>query len=176
MKKLIAISLAVFLTAAAAMAPSMGVHADEVDMQADAAALAATQSAGTAARAAAEAIDLRTLIGQSPSVTAASFGTFTAFPNMIEGSYYTNGAIEFWGTEEAGIRSVQFLSSTTANIAGVTFGMNYDAAKTLLQSSGWSAKRSGGRRAAFWDPQGNLLSVAYDTDGNIFWVNYLKIY
>lgn len=188
MKKFMAALLAAVMLGVAALVPSVDVFADEVQSQdqttqdaADAAAAALTPEqqaaiAAAQAHAAALAVDLRGFLGQNPDTVAQNIGGFIPYPQMLEGSYYTDGAVEFWGTAAAGIRSIQIVAATTGNIAGVTYGTNFDAAAQLLKDSGWTQMHTGGRRSAFRDGAGNLLSVAYNPDRAIFWVNYLKIY
>lgn len=194
MKKLMAAVLAVLMLGAVVLVPSVEVRADEVSSQdtavqdateqdasaqQDTAALTEEQQAAIAAaqaHAAALAVDLRGFLGQNPDTVAQTIGGFIPYPQMLDGSYYTDGAVEFWGNAASGIRSVQIIAATTGNIAGVTYGTNFDAAADLLKASGWTQMHTGGRRSAFRDGDGNLLSVAYNPDRAIFWVNYLKIY
>lgn len=190
-KRLTGVVLAVMMSFGTLL-PKLAVYADEAQTQsqpaadaaaaaaaqqaADAAAAAAAQQAAAQAHAAALAVDLRGFLGQNPDTAAAAIGGFAPYSGMLDGSYYTDGSVEFWGTAAQGIRSVQIISATTANIAGVTFGSNYDQAVALLKSSGWTQMHTGGRRTSFRDRSGNLLSVGYTSRRAVFWLNYLKIY
>lgn len=171
---------AALMAAVLVLSPSVDVRADETtDQTAESADQAAVDEAALAAaqaHLAALAVDLRGFLGQNPDTVAQNIGGFVPYTGLLEGSYYTDGAVEFWGTAEKGIRCIQIIGATSGNIAGVTYGTNFDEAVEILKAAGFTQMHTGGRRSSFVDGSGNLLSVGYDSNKAVFWVNYLKIY